>query len=107
MRQPKSTISNATKTGVTAPPSRAPAWVTPCAQPRSEGSIQRDSDRVAIGNDPASPIPNRKRHTIIEPADQVAAVAAVKTDHHNTTPVSARRGPNRSPSHPPGIWKIA
>ena len=45
--------------------------------------------------------------TIIDPADQVSAVAAVKVDHQTTIPVSARRGPKRSPTQPPGIWNKA
>ena len=38
-------------------------------------------------------MPNRKRHTIIEVADQVSAVAAVNADHQATIAGSARRGP--------------
>ena len=106
-RQPHWAIIHTTSIGVSAPPSREPAWVTPCAQPRSDGSIQRDSERVAIGKAPASPMPNRKRMTIIEVAFHDTTVRAVKVDHHSTTPASALRGPNRSPSQPPGIWNIA
>ena len=40
---------------------------------------------------------------IIDMAPVIAAVNAVKVLHHSTIHVSARRGPNRSPSHPPGI----
>src|SRR5665213_4494226 len=36
--------------GVSAAPKRDPACVMPCANPRSVGRIQRDSERVAIGN---------------------------------------------------------
>src|SRR5690606_18179739 len=76
-------------------------------QPRSEGNIQRERERVAMGNAPASPMPNRKRHTIMDAAAQVSAVAAEKNDHQVTTQVRARLGPKRSPSHPPGTWNSA
>ena len=75
----------------------------PCAKPRSAGSIHRESERVAIGNAPASPTPNRKRKTAIDTALQASAVTEVKTLHQVTISVSARRGPMRSPSQPPGI----
>src|SRR4051812_28263480 len=97
---------HATNAGVMAAPSREPACVIPCAKPRSEGSIQRERDRVAIGNAPASPMPNRKRQAIMEPALHMPINEAQKMDHHATIPASARRGPKRSPSQPPGIWKI-
>src|SRR6202453_3327375 len=100
-------MMSTTKTGVRAPPKREPACVAPCAKPRSVGNIQRESDRVAIGKAPASPIPKRKRINAIDPALQASTVAQVNRDHHVTMSVSARRGPIRSPSQPPGIWKIA
>ena len=75
----------------------------PCAKPRSLGKIQRESERVAIGNAPASPTPKKNRKPAIEVALQASAVADVKIDHHVTISASARRGPMRSPSQPPGI----
>ena len=39
-----------------------------------------DSDRVAIGNAPASPTPNRKRIAIIDPAFHAAAVSDVSLE---------------------------
>ena len=86
-----------TSAGVIAPPSREPACVAPWAKPRSVGNIQRESDRVAIGKAPASPMPKRKRITAIDPALQANTVAQVKMDHQLTIRVSARRGPIRSP----------
>src|SRR5579862_1986929 len=100
-------MSDTTRYGVSAAASRDPACVTPCANPRSAGRIQRESERVAIGNAPASPIPNRNRTVAIDPAIHAIAVIDVNTDHHATIRVSARRGPIRSPSHPPGIWNSA
>src|SRR5580658_9752155 len=96
-----------TITGVIAPPNRDPAWVAPCANPRSAGRIQRERERVAIGKAPASPAPKRKRQTASEVTDQENAVKAVNADHQTTTPASARRPPKRSPNQPPGIWKRA
>src|SRR5690348_340547 len=98
MRQPKRAISATANTGVKAPPRREPACVAPCAKPRSAGSIQRESERVAMGKAPASPIPKRNRHTAIDIADQVKGVKAVKADHQITTPARARRAPSRSPN---------
>ena len=83
----------ATSAGVSAAPSRDPACVIPCAKPRSEGGIQRESDRVAMGKAPASPAPNRNRMAIIDAALQAIVVAEVSTDHQRTIAVSARRGP--------------
>src|SRR5581483_2365988 len=100
-------IAIATIGGVIAPPKRDPAWVTPWAKPRSVGRIQRESDRVAIGNAPASPKPKNTWITSIEAEFQASAVKAVNTLHQLTTIVKARRAPMVSPSQPPGIWKSA
>jgi hypothetical protein len=106
-RQPHPAISATTSGGVNAAPKREPPCVTPWAKPRSDGSIQRESERVAIGNAPASPTPNRKRNIAIDAAFQAAAVSAVNALHHVTMRASARRGPMRSPNQPPGIWNSA
>ena len=45
---------------------REPAWVIPWAKPRSVGGIQRDSERVAMGNAPASPRPKKTWMTSME-----------------------------------------
>src|SRR5580692_5479583 len=103
VRQPYRLISATTSGGDKAAPSLDPAWVIPCAKPRSEGNSQRESERVAMGNAPASPTPNRKRTVTIETAFQASVVAEVKIDHQVTIQVRARRGPTRSPSQPPGI----
>src|SRR5258708_5742751 len=92
-RHPYPVISFPTSPGAKAPPSVEPAWVIPCAKPRSAGNSQRDSDRVAIGNAPASPTPNRNRTATMEVAFQARVVAEVKMDHQVTIHVSARRGP--------------
>ena len=92
-----------TMPGVSAAPNLDPACVDPCANPRSEGSIQCDRDRVAMGNAPASPKPNSARHAIMDAAFHASAVAEVKIDHQVTIRASALRGPIRSPSQPPGI----
>ena len=90
-----------------APPRRDPACVMPCANPRSVGRIQRESDRVAMGNAPASPKPKKTWITIIDVALQASAVSAVNALHQLTTSVSARRAPMVSPSQPPGTWNSA
>src|SRR5665213_971201 len=92
-RHPKWAMMTATSAGVSAAPSLDPACVTPWANPRSEGSIQRESERVAMGNAPASPAPNRNRIAIIEEALHAMVVADVKRDHQRTIAVRARRGP--------------
>src|SRR5258708_29211067 len=102
-RHPKRIIIMTTSAGVKAAPKREAACVMPWAKPRSVGSIQRERDRVAMGNAPASPIPKKKRHSPIDTAFQENAVSDVKIDHHTTTRDSARRPPMRSPNHPPGI----
>lgn len=55
------------------------------------------------GKHPASPAPNRKRHTTIEAKFHAAPVNAVNVDHITTTFMSTLRGPKRSPIQPPGI----
>src|SRR5688572_6986740 len=102
MRQPQTTIIAATTPCVRAPASRDPEWVTPWANPRSEVASQREKARVALGNAPASPAPNRKRMTMNEAAFQAETVQIVNADHHNTIPDSMRRGPMRSTSQPLG-----
>ncbi len=58
-RQPNFAMMRTTMGGVSAAPKREPACVIPCAKPRSVGRIQRDSERVAMGNAPASPTPKK------------------------------------------------
>jgi|SRR5215472_10777321 len=60
--------------------------------------------RVAPGNAPPSPMPNRKRKITNETAPVAAAVAAVITDQYATIIAKTRRGPKRSFSQPPGTW---
>src|SRR5262245_54502838 len=105
LRQPQSPISAAVATGVRLPASRDPECVMPCAKPRSDEGSQREKARVALGNPPASPTPNRKRIAIMDAPFQAAAVKAVKADHQSTIPVSVRLGPTRSTSQPAGTWK--
>src|SRR5438046_10323284 len=83
-RHPRAAITATTSTGVTAAARREPACVMPCAKPRSVGSIQRESDRVAIGNAPASPKPNRNRKVTMDAALHASAVAEVNMDHQVT-----------------------
>src|ERR1700681_995170 len=89
-RHPYRSIITTTRAGVKAAPTRDAACVSPCAKPRSVGSIQRESERVAIGKAPASPMPKKNRHSPMESAFQENAVSEVKIDHHTTTRESAR-----------------
>ena len=66
--------------GAMAAPSRLALWVTPCTRPRSRRGYHSCMARVAPGNAPASPTPNRKRTTMNEVALKAAAVAAVMID---------------------------
>ena len=61
-RHVTSAISHATIGGVTALPSRANAWVMPCAKPRRPSGVQFCIARVATGNVAPSPIPTSRRH---------------------------------------------
>ena len=88
-----------------AAPSREPACVMPCAKPRSAGSIQRDSERVAMGNAPDSPTPKMKRMATMDAAFQAKVVREVNILHQVTIIASARRGPILSPNQAPGSWK--
>src|SRR5215813_12771533 len=103
LRQPKPAISATAIGGVNAAPRRAPECVMPCAKPLSPAGSQNESARVAVGNAPASPIPKKNRTTYIDHLPRANEVAAVKADHQKTNIASTRRGPNRSPSQPPGI----
>src|ERR1043166_7656283 len=106
-RHPYAIMIATTMVGVSAAPNREPAWVTPCAKPRSVGRIQRESDRVAMGNAPASPRPKKTWIVSIEIALHAAAVRQVNALHQVTTSDRARRAPILSPNHPPGIWNSA
>ena len=88
---------------MSAPPQRAASHSTLCARTRSCRGSHVVKALVMLGKQPASPAPNRKRTTIMLSAEPTQPVAAVKNDHHSTTRISTRLGPNRSPSHPPGI----
>jgi hypothetical protein len=90
--------------GATALPMRDAACVVPCAKPRLSAGIQFDMARVAVGNVAPSPSPSNKRAMISDtnpPASPVITVAAAQITAQT---VSVRRGPNRSPTHPPIIW---
>jgi len=69
-----------TSGGAIAAPSRLALWVMPCTKPRSDCGYQSCIARVAPGNAPASPIPNKNRTTMNETALNAAAVAAVMID---------------------------
>ena len=92
---------------MSAPPQRAASQRTLCARTRSSRGSHVVNALVMFGKQPASPAPNRKRTTIMLNAEVTHPVAAVKNDHHRTTRSSTFFGPNRSPSHPPGISNSA
>ena len=59
-----------------------------------------------MGNAPASPMPKINRITIMAVALHASAVKEVNRLHQQTISERALRGPMRSPSQPPGIWKM-
>ena len=69
-----------TSGGAMAAPSRLALWVIPCTKPRSRRGYQSCIARVAPGNAPASPAPNRNRMMKNELTLLAAAVAAVMID---------------------------
>src|SRR5688500_9631541 len=92
-RQLMNTRTVATRNGVNAPPHRALSQRMPCARTRSLDGSQMVKIFVTFGKQPASPAPNRKRHTTMERKFHAAPVAAVKIDHITTTFISTLRGP--------------
>src|SRR5688572_13249083 len=106
-RQPTAAINSTISGGASAPPSRVPMKMTPCALPRSAVGNQLEKLLEMLGNAPASPTPNRNRTTSSETKFQAAPVSIVNADHQRTMRVSTRRGPVTSPSHPLGISNAA
>ena len=106
-RQPIAAISRTISGGASAPPSRVPMKITPCALPRSAVGNQFEKLFEMFGKAPASPTPNMKRTTSSETKFQAAPVSMVKADHHRTMRVSTLRGPVTSPSQPLGISNAA
>src|SRR5207302_153977 len=96
-RQETYFITWKTSSGVKAPPHRALIHRIPCARTRSLGGSQVVNALVRLGKQPASPIPNRNRVTVIERKLNAQPVAAVKNDHHTTMRIRTRRAPIRSP----------
>ena len=90
-----------------APPQRALSHRIACARSRSRDGSHVVNALVRFGKHPASPAPKSARATTSETKFQTQPVAAVKIDHQITMRISTRRGPIRSPSHPPGISKSA
>lgn len=97
--------------GVRAEPMPIPPIVMPIPKPRSCGGCQFAIDRLKLGRAAASPMPMRNLTTASEPIMPIRltrgrvgarAVSAVKIDHQMTAKVKTRRGPHRSPIHPPG-----
>src|SRR6266850_7297329 len=106
-RQPTAPISATASGGASAPPSRVPINVMPCARPRSLTGNHFEKLREVLGNAPASPAPNRNRNVSSETKFHASPVAIVNADHHKTIRVNTFLGPIVSPSHPLGTSKIA
>ncbi len=106
-RQLSSTISQATSGGVTALPKRAKECVSPWAKPRRPAGVQYCMARVAVGNVAPSPKPSRTRHRKSETMPLANPVRMVATAQMRPQANNVRRGPKRSPTQPPMIWKIA
>src|SRR5262249_56396984 len=92
---------------VIAEPVAKPTNETLIARPCSRCGNQRETARAMFGKAPASPAPKRNRMTSSDLKPEAAPVKAVNADHHNTTRVKSNRAPNRSPSHPLGIYNAA
>ncbi len=103
-RHPTQATSRNTSGGVIALPSRAQAWVMPCAQPDLPPGSQVDIAFVASGNVAPSPSPSSTRITSSDPNPPTAPVSIVANAHTAPQIVSVHRAPNRSPSHPPATW---
>ena len=98
------TISAAINGGVTALPSRAKAWVRPCAKPRLAAGVQYCIARVAVGKVAPSPKPSATRamNNVNSPCTKpVMMVALAQIMPHQN---SVRRAPKRSPTQPPITW---
>ena len=102
-RHVTSAISQATKGGVSALPSRALECVMPWLNPRLSSGIQSLMARVAVGNVAPSPNPSRTRAAIIAVKVLTSPVSSVAPPHMIAEIVSARRAPNRSLTQPPMI----
>jgi hypothetical protein len=87
-------IMNTTKAGAKAPPHLPHIHMAPTARPRSARGIQFEKTLAAFGYAPASPMPNRKRTTVIVQKRLMSPVTAVKNDHNTgndlagTNPIS-------------------
>ncbi len=90
-----------------APPQRALSHSMPCALTRSVTGNHSVKAFVRFGKQPASPTPKRNRETTSDARFHAQPVAMVNSDHIDTTRISTRRGPMRSPSQPPGISNSA
>src|SRR5437879_5220078 len=98
-RHATSTISQATRGGVTIFPTRAAECVIPCANARLPSGIHADIARVAVGK-AETPTPSITRpNTIADmpPAKPMNTVAADQIAAHT---VSVVRGPTRSLTQP-------
>src|SRR5438034_744221 len=84
-RQDTNESTQATSSGVNAPPQRALSHIMPCARTRSAAGSQIVKALVRLGKQPASPMPKQNRQSISESAFQAHPVAAVKVDHMTTT----------------------
>src|SRR5947207_13122446 len=60
-RHPAAAISAIASGGASAPPSRVPMKMMPCARPRSAVGNHCEKLREALGKAPASPAPNKNR----------------------------------------------
>src|SRR5687768_7922262 len=107
VRQFTNDITATTRSGVIAPPQRAPIHIIAWARVRSTLGSQVLKALVRFGKHPASPAPKRKRVIHIETKFHAQPVAAVKKDHHKTTRTRTLRAPHLSPIQPVGISKSA
>jgi hypothetical protein len=114
-RQPSSATSSGTAMAPAAPPRVRPVLDRPCGRAQRPGGNQRTTAVLITGKTGACVTPTRNRTSISEPITTTAEevplpgtrlVTRVRITHRINSQVSTRRGPRRSPSTPPGNWKI-
>ena len=87
--------------GASTEPTAVPALMMPIAVDRRSSGIHSATTRVAAGNPPPSPIPNRHRAASRNPKFIASPCSAQAADHHSMISRNPRRVPSRSSIRPP------
>ena len=102
-RHVTSAISQTTRGGVKAFPSRAAEWVIPWENPRFPSTVQSDIARVAAGNVAPSPNPSRTRAQSMLGRPDAKPVNKVASAQMTAETVRVNLAPKRSLTQPPMI----